>query len=120
MRSGPSSGNMGEIAASGHPDAINLSRKVIRASASIPGVFPPVTIDVAADGQVFEEMHVDGGPTRQVFLTPAQLSLRDFDVFYDKPPVPRIYIIVTPSCRRTRAGAANALAITAKPSPLSS
>src|SRR5215813_4183669 len=51
--------NMGEIAASQHPDAINLFRKVILASASIPGVFPPVTIDVAADGQVFEEMHVD-------------------------------------------------------------
>ena len=85
--------NMGEIASSGHPDAIVLFRKVILASASIPGLFPPVTIDVAADGQHFEEMHVDGGPTRQVFLTPAQLSLRDFDGFYDKPPVRRIYII---------------------------
>jgi predicted acylesterase/phospholipase RssA len=107
--------NMGEIAASGHPDAINLFRKVILASASIPGVFPPVTIDVAADGQVFEEMHVDGGPTRQVFLTPAQLSLRDFDVFYDKPPVRHIYIIrnakLSPDYEPAQA---NALAITAK------
>jgi hypothetical protein len=78
-------------------------------------VFPPVTIDVAADGQVFEEMHVDGGPTRQVFLTPAQLSLRDFDVFYDKPPVRRIYIIrnakLSPDYEPAQA---NALAITAK------
>ena len=41
----------------------------------------------------YEEMHVDGGPTRQVFLAPGQVALRDFDVFYDKPPIRRIYII---------------------------
>ena len=67
--------NMGEIAASTHPDAVTLFRKVIPASASIPGIFPPVHINVVADGRSFEEMHVDGGPTRQVFLAPAQLSL---------------------------------------------
>lgn len=85
--------NMGEIAASTHPHALDLFRKVILASASIPGVFPPVKVEVEAGGKVYEEMHIDGGPTRQVFLAPAQISLRDFDVFYDKPPVRHIYII---------------------------
>ena len=107
--------NMGEIATSRHPDALTLFRKVILASASIPGVFPPVNIQVAADGGAFEEMHVDGGPTRQVFLVPGQVALRDFDVFYDKPPIRRIYIIrnakLLPDYEPAQA---NALAITAK------
>jgi len=107
--------NMGEIAASGHRDSLALFRKVILASASIPGVFPPVSIQVSANGQHFEEMHVDGGPTRQVFLAPGQVALKDFDVFYDKPPVRHIYIIrnakLTPDYEPAQA---NALAITAK------
>jgi hypothetical protein len=107
--------NMGEIAASGHPDALPLFRKVILASASIPGLFPPVKIKVVADGKSFDEMHVDGGPTRQVFLAPSQLALRDFDRFYDKPPVRHIYIIrnskLTPDYQPAQA---NALAISAK------
>ena len=85
--------NMGEIAVSRHPDALALFRRVILASGSIPGVFPPIHIKVAAGGQSHEEMHVDGGPTRQVFLAPAQLSLRDLDRFYDAPPIRRLFII---------------------------
>ena len=38
-------------------------------------------------------MHVDGGPTRQVFLVPTQLPLTDFDRFYEAPPLRRIYVI---------------------------
>jgi hypothetical protein len=40
------------------------------ASASIPGIFPPVMIDVAVDGRSFQEMHVDGGVKTEVFLFP--------------------------------------------------
>ena len=101
--------NMGEIAASGHPDALELFRKVILASASIPGVFPPVQITVEAGGKQFEEMHIDGGPTRQVFLAPSQLRLKDFDGFYDKPPIRYIYIIrnakLAPDYQPAKAGA---------------
>ena len=50
--------NMGEIAASGGPQAIELFRNVILASAAIPGAFPPVEIPVRAEGQSFTEMHV--------------------------------------------------------------
>ena len=38
-------------------------------------------------------MHVDGGPTRQVFIAPAQLSLRTFDSLYPKPPLRTVYVI---------------------------
>lgn len=64
--------NIGAIAASGHPEALNLVRRILLASASIPGAFPPVMIDVEADGRPFQEMHVDGGAAMQVFLYPAR------------------------------------------------
>jgi len=38
-------------------------------------------------------MHVDGGPTRQVFLAPAQFSLKTFDKLYAKPPHRTVYVI---------------------------
>ncbi len=85
--------NMGEIAASGHPNAIELFRKVIMASAAIPGAFPPVAINVEIDGKIVEEMHVDGGVTRSMFVAPVQLNLRLFDRFYPTPPQRRIFII---------------------------
>ncbi len=60
--------NMGLIAKSGHPDAAELFRKVMLASASIPIAFPPVMIPVEVDGQLYDEMHVDGGTNSQVFF----------------------------------------------------
>jgi hypothetical protein len=62
--------NMGAIAASGHPLALDLFRRVLLASASIPGAFPPVMMNVELDGQRFQEMHVDGGAAMQLFLYP--------------------------------------------------
>lgn len=66
--------NIGAIAASGHPRALDLARQVLLASASVPGVFPPVMIDVTVDGRPFQEMHVDGGTFAQAFLYPPALG----------------------------------------------
>lgn len=88
--------NMGEIAVAatrGDLEAAELFRDVLLASASLPGIFPPVHIKVRVGDQVFEEMHVDGGPTRQVFLAPAQFSLRTFDKLYPQPPIRRVYVV---------------------------
>ena len=87
--------NMGAIAeaAGRDPQAAQLFRDVLLASASLPGIFPPVHIKVRAGGRLFEEMHVDGGPTRQVFLAPAQFSLRTFDSLYPQPPIRRVYVV---------------------------
>ncbi len=60
--------NMGAIAKSGRPDALQLFRDVILASASIPAAFPPVFINVEVDGQRYDEMHADGGTMSQVFF----------------------------------------------------
>ena len=85
--------NMGEIALDPSPEALALFRKVILASAAIPGAFPPVNIDVVADGKHYEEMHVDGGTTRELFVTPVQAPLKAFDVLYPVPPIRKIYIV---------------------------
>lgn len=60
--------DMGAIASSGKPDALDLYRKIILASGSVPGFFPPVLIDVDVDGQRYQELHVDGGATASVFV----------------------------------------------------
>lgn len=67
--------NMGEIASSNDPRAVELFRDVLVASASIPGVFPPVLIDVDAGGRGFAEMHVDGGVTTNVLVVPEAILL---------------------------------------------
>jgi hypothetical protein len=68
--------NIGAIAASSHPDALELFRKILLASASIPGAFPPVLVDVEFNGRAHQEMHVDGGAAAQVFFYPPSLDLR--------------------------------------------
>ena len=69
--------NMGAIAASGAPNAVDLFRDVLAASASIPAVFPPQFIDVSAGSASFQEMHVDGSVVTPVFTLPQALLLRD-------------------------------------------
>ena len=59
--------DMGAIASYGTPESKKLFRKVLLASASIPVTFPPVIFKVNANGNVYDEMHVDGGTITQVF-----------------------------------------------------
>ena len=67
--------NMGLIANSDHPDAPELFRKVVLASASIPIAFPPVLINAEVDGVIYDEMHVDGGVSVQVFFNAGTIDV---------------------------------------------
>jgi hypothetical protein len=84
--------DMGLIASRGDEAARTLFRQVLIASASVPGVFPPVVIGVTKDGRHYEEMHVDGGVTVPFFVAP--------DLAYILPLVPNgleganIYVLV--------------------------
>jgi len=69
--------NMTAIAASKDPGTIPLFRNILLASASIPGAFPPVLIDVNVDGRRYQEMHVDGGTMAQVFFYPPSVNLAE-------------------------------------------
>jgi predicted acylesterase/phospholipase RssA len=62
--------NMGEIAASGAPGALELFQNIMIASTSIPGAVSPVMIDVDVGNHHYQEMHVDGGVITQVFAYP--------------------------------------------------
>lgn len=68
--------NVGAIAASGHPGALDLIRKILRASSAVPGFFQPVLIDVELDGKSYQELHVDGGAIVQMFLYPPTIDLK--------------------------------------------
>jgi Patatin-like phospholipase len=68
--------NIGAIAESERAEAPGLIRKILLASASIPGFFPPVMFNVMVDGVAHQEMHVDGGASMQTFLYPAALQVR--------------------------------------------
>ncbi len=67
--------NIGEIAESGTPGAEDLIRRVILASASVPGVFPPIKIEVEAEGKHYDEIHVDGGTVNQAFVYPLGINI---------------------------------------------
>lgn len=85
--------NMGRIATSGHPDSLELFRRVLLASASIPGFFPPVMIEVEAGGETYDEMHVDGGTAAQVFLYPAALSIKALGERFGVQRKRHVYIV---------------------------
>jgi predicted acylesterase/phospholipase RssA len=84
---------MGVIAGSGDPGALDLFRNVLTASASIPGVFSPMLIEVEADGRRSAEMHVDGGVTTNVLILPEALLVSGTPVF---PPDarPKVYVVM--------------------------
>lgn len=70
--------DLGAIAASSNPDRVRLVRRILLASAAVPGVLPPVLIEVTVNGRTFQEMHADGGTVGQVFFVrrPASVALQ--------------------------------------------
>jgi len=85
--------NLTRIAASPDPKALRLFRSIMIASAAIPGAFPPVLIDVEAQGQAFQEMHVDGGTMSQVFVYPPKLNLKELSRQHGISRERRVYVI---------------------------
>src|SRR6267154_1769933 len=67
--------DLGSIAMNGGPNAKALFRNVLVASASVPGMFPPVIIRVQDSGGDYSEAHVDGTATVPFFVPPTLLQL---------------------------------------------
>jgi predicted acylesterase/phospholipase RssA len=65
--------DLGSIAMNGGDRAKALFRDVLVASASVPGLFPPVIIRVQEHGALLVEAHIDGTATAP-FLVPAGLT----------------------------------------------
>jgi predicted acylesterase/phospholipase RssA len=66
--------DLGAIAKNGGPSARTLFSDVLVASASVPGMFPPVIIRVAENGLIHDQAHVDGAATVPFFVPPALLQ----------------------------------------------
>jgi len=68
--------DMGALAEQGDTAALMLFRRILLASSSIPGIFPPVVIaGRGADGVVVDELHVDGGVSMPFLVVPEGLHL---------------------------------------------
>ena len=85
--------NIGMPAQHGTPEALDLIRRIILASASIPVAFPPVVINMPYKGRVYQELHADGGVTNQVFLFPPDLDWAGFIGHFALTQKPDLYII---------------------------
>ena len=88
--------NIGAIAVhaadkNGGDAALTLIRNVLLASSAIPGGFPPVLIDVEANGRPFQEMHVDGGVGGQFFVAPAAVMAATSDY---RLPATALYVVI--------------------------
>ena len=85
--------NLSKIAASRDPKALALFRTLLVTSAAIPGAFPPSMIDVELNGQLYQEMHVDGGASAQVFVYPPALNLKEMERKTGNQRERRVYVI---------------------------
>lgn len=80
--------DMGAIASKGTPEALELFRTVMLASAAIPVAFPPVLFTVEAGGKLYDEMHVDGSVATQMF---GALLIVGYEEVRQKPT--RVYAV---------------------------
>lgn len=101
--------DMGAIASSANPERRKLFQDIVLASAAIPGVFPPVKLKVTAGGRQYDELHVDGGTSNQVFLLPAGFSFRQIAPGRNgKAPKRRLFVVrnasTTPDYKTVRPG----------------
>ncbi len=60
--------DIGEIACRGTQESVDLVGKIILAATAVPGLLPPVEIDVVVDGQHYTELHSDAGVVAQSFI----------------------------------------------------
>ncbi|MCC6428982.1 MAG: patatin-like phospholipase family protein [Phycisphaerales bacterium] len=85
--------DIGAIASSGDPKALDVVRKILVASAAIPAAFPPVFFDVEVDGKKYQELHVDGGAVCQSFLYPPHFHLKHESILHHAQRDRRAWVI---------------------------
>lgn len=91
--------DMGQIAAGDRADPVLMFQKILRASAAVPGFFPPVYIK-PVKGKELRQAHVDGG-------VKAPILIRNF-MFETPAKTRRLYAIVNGNLSRLNASAVQA------------
>ena len=101
---------MGAIAEQTGHHSKQLFIDVLVASASVPGIFPPVLLSVNDGVHAFEEMHIDGSTSAPFFIAPLTINatLQNADVLRGA----NVYVIAnTQLTSKQRATPVNTLAI---------
>ncbi len=114
--------DIGAIASSGNSKALELIRKIILASVSVPGIFEPVFIDVQVGDKHYDEIHADGGVVEQVFVYPLKLKRSVIDEFSRYSLDRHLYIlrngkIVPAICDASSSASSASPAVPWRPSP---
>jgi hypothetical protein len=91
--------DLGAIAASDEPNKLTLFRDVLLASCSIPGLLPPVPIDIEVNGQRHTELHSDGAVSAWLFLPPSVLGVQPWEVAPPSAAGASVYVIVAGKLR---------------------
>jgi predicted acylesterase/phospholipase RssA len=89
----PTVWNITKIAATRSPKALELVQRIIVASAAIPGTFSPVMIDVETEAGAYQEMHVDGATSAQMFVYPAAIKLEELAAASAAKRAIKLYLI---------------------------
>ena len=86
--------DMGAIACRDDSNKLGLFRDVLLASASVPGLLPPVDVEIDVDGTRYTELHVDGGVTAALFLQPAMVGVTPDQDVANTPNDSHVYVVV--------------------------
>jgi predicted acylesterase/phospholipase RssA len=102
--------DLGSIALYGGKNAKPLLQSILLASASVPGMLPPVVLKVRTKGSIHEETHVDGGVTLPFFIAPAPEDLPQATAASAQPAA--VHVIINGPLRDVRRRThANALSV---------
>jgi predicted acylesterase/phospholipase RssA len=86
--------DLGAIAAGDDPHKLALVHEVLLASCSIPGLLPPVPINILIDGKRYSELHADGNVTASLFVPSQMLDVgSESSAPHETNPI-HVYVIV--------------------------
>ena len=86
--------DLGAIAAGTDRNRLSLFRDLLLASCSVPGLLPPVPINIDIDGKHFTELHADGGVSASLFLLPQTLGIDTSDLTQRVAGIASVHVVV--------------------------
>jgi predicted acylesterase/phospholipase RssA len=86
--------DLGAIAAGDDPQKLELFHDVLLASCSVPGLLPPVPINILIDGKRFSELHADGNVSASLFVPSPMLEIgSEGSAPHETNPI-NVYVVV--------------------------
>ena len=86
--------DLGAIAAGDDPQKLAVFHEVLLASCSVPGLLPPVPINILIDGKRYSELHADGNVGASLFMPPQMLDVGSVGTEPHETNPMNVYVIV--------------------------